>query len=254
MILNFKRFAALLFCALVCFVAVSQAREKSVVIGVSASKPSSATETYIKAIRRSGGIPIIIPITTSEAELKALLKRIDGIVMTGGEDVEPWRYGEQPIPELGGVYPDRDEFDIKLIQLAAAKKLPIMGICRGLQVMNVAFGGTLYQDIPSQLPQSKVDHYFGTKRAHKIEIKQESNLHRILGNEAVVNSVHHQSVKDLAPGFTVTAVAEDGVVEGIEMKNGKPIFGVQFHPEIFVSAGDDGFLGLFEYFVKAAKR
>ena len=120
--------------------------------------------------------------------------------------------------------------------------------------MNVAFGGTLYQDIPSQLPQSNVDHYFGTKRAHKIEIKGESNLHQILGDSALVNSVHHQSVKDLAEGFIITAVAEDGVVEGIEMKNGKPIFGVQFHPEIFVSAGENDFLGLFEYFVKAAKR
>lgn len=254
MIMNFKRFITFLFCALVCFATVAQAREKSVVIGVSASKPSSATETYIKAIRRAGGTPIIIPITTNEAELKAVLKRIDGVVMTGGEDVEPWRYGEQPTPELGGVYPERDEFDIKLIQLAAAKRLPIMGICRGAQVMNVAFGGTLYQDIPSQLPQSKVDHYFGTKRAHKIEIKQESNLHKILGDEAIVNSVHHQSVKKLAPGFIVTAVAEDGVVEGIEMESGKPIFGIQFHPEVFVAAGDDDFLGLFEYLVKAAKR
>ena len=254
MILNFKRFATLLFCVIVCVVSVSQAREKSVVIGVSASKPSSATETYIKAIRRAGGTPIIIPITTREAELKAILKRIDGVVMTGGEDVEPWRYGEQPIPELGGVYPARDEFDIKLIQMAAAKKLPIMGICRGVQAMNVAFGGTLYQDIPSQLPNSKVDHYFGTKRAHKIEIKQESRLHTILGDSAIVNSVHHQSVKDIALGFIVTAVAEDGVVEGIEMKSGKPIFGIQFHPEVFVAAGDNDFLGLFEYFVKAAKR
>ena len=256
MIFDFKRFVVVLFCVLVGFVSVSQARQKDVIIGISASKPSSATETYIKSIRRAGGVPLIIPITTSEAELKAVLKVVDGIVMTGGEDIEPWRYGEQPMPELGGVYPERDEFDIKLIQMAAAKRLPVMGICRGVQALNVAFGGTLYQDISVQLPASQVKHYFdyGTTRAHKIEIKSGSRLHEILGGEVMVNSTHHQSVKDLAPGFVVTAVAEDGVVEAIEMENGRPVFGVQFHPETFVAAGEDEFLGLFEYFVKVAGR
>ena len=106
------------------------------------------------------------------------------------------------------------------------------------------------------MPESRVKHYadYGSDKIHKIKIKKGSRLGEILGESVVVNSTHHQSVKDLAPGFVVTAVAEDGVVETIEMENGRPIFGVQFHPEAFVAAGDDEFLGLFEYFVKEAGR
>lgn len=256
MICNMKRFVAILISLCFCVIYIAQAREKKVVIGISASKPSSATETYVKSVRRAGGVPLIIPITSDEAELKAVLKVVDGIIMTGGEDIAPHLYGEEPIPELGKVYAERDEFDLKLIKMAVEKKLAVMGICRGVQVMNVAFGGTLYQDIPVQLPESRVKHYadYGSDKIHKIKIKKGSRLGEILGESVVVNSTHHQSVKDLAPGFVVTAVAEDGVVEAIEMENGRPIFGVQFHPEAFVAAGDDEFLGLFEYFVKEAGR
>lgn len=254
MICKLKRFVTIVLLILVCILP-SQAREKRVVIGISASKPSSATETYVQAVRRAGGVPLIIPITADDIELQTLLKVVDGVIMTGGEDVEPWRYGHEPIPELGGVYPERDEFDIKLLRMAAERRLPIMGICRGLQVMNVAFGGTLYQDIPTQIPDKSINHSTGSGkiRAHKIAVKQGTRLHKIIGDSAVVNSTHHQSVQQLAPGFRITAVAEDGVVEGIEMANGRPIFGVQFHPEVFVSSGEDEFLGLFEYFIKAAK-
>ena len=256
MICNMKRFVAILISLCFCVIYIAQAREKKVIIGISASKPSSATETYVKSVRRAGGVPLIIPITSEEVELKAVLKVVDGIIMTGGEDIAPHLYGEEPIPELGKVYAERDEFDLKLIKMAVEKKLAVMGICRGVQVMNVAFGGTLYQDIPVQLPESRVKHYadYGSDKIHKIKIKKGSCLGEILGESVVVNSTHHQSVKDLAPGFVVTAVAEDGVVEAIEMENGRPIFGVQFHPEAFVAAGDDEFLGLFEYFVKEAGR
>ena len=116
MICNLKRFVTIVLLILVCILP-SQAREKRVVIGISASKPSSATETYVQAVRRAGGVPLIIPITADDAELQAVLKVVDGVIMTGGEDVEPWRYGHEPIPELGGVYPERDEFDIKLLRI-----------------------------------------------------------------------------------------------------------------------------------------
>lgn len=233
----------------------AEARTKQPIIGISAASPSSASQTYIKAVRRAGGVPLIIPFTSNEQELKAIVKRIDGIIMTGGEDVAPKRYGEEPRPELGEVSLERDDFDIKLIKAAASAKLPILGICRGVQVMNVAFGGSLYQDIPSQIPTSKVTHNGRSSRtrAHAIEIKEGTLLAELLGSRIEVNSTHHQAVKQLAPGFIVSATAEDGVVEAIESTNAKCIFGVQFHPEVFTAAGEDDFLGLFKYFIKACK-
>ena len=248
-----KRLLFILFFAVVGLSTSVDAREKRPVIGISASKPSSATVTYVNAVRAVGGVPVIIPITTDGAELDAILKRVDGIILTGGEDILPKRYGEESLPELGEVYLERDDFDIMLTQKAVEKRLPVFGICRGLQVMNVAFGGTLYQDIPSQLPQSKVKHKTSDIQSHKISIKEGTLLQELLGDETTVNTIHHQSVKDLAPGFVISATSEDGVVEGIESKKMKCVFGVQFHPEMLVREGYDKFLALFDYLIKCAR-
>ena len=223
------------------------------IVGVSASETDAASVpiTYVNAIKKAGGVPLVIPMTTDEKQLEAVLNVIDALVMTGGEDVDPLKYfGEQPHPNLGTVVPYRDEFDYKLIRMAVAKGIPVLGICRGEQMLNVAFGGTLIQDIPTQVKGTYVKHSQKAPRnyaTHTITIEKGSKLNQILGvTEINVNSYHHQAVKDVAPGFKATAYSKDGVIEAIEMIGNPKVMGVQFHPEGFVSAGDDTFIGLFK--------
>ena len=197
---------------------------------------------------------MVITMTGDETELAEVLNRVDAVILTGGEDIEPSRYGEEAVPELEEVYLERDDFDIKLMRIAADKGLPVLGICRGLQVMNVAFGGTLYQDIPSQIPESKITHKVnaGNNVAHEISISKGTVLHELLGETAGVNSSHHQSVKQLAPGFVISAVSEDGVVEAIEKADAECVIGVQFHPEGFVANGNDSLLPIFKHLIGCA--
>ena len=231
------------------------------IIGVSSVANESSTSaplSYINSVKKAGGIPLVIPLTSDKEELARILEVIDGLVMTGGEDIDPLKwFNEEPVRALGNIAPERDEFDITLIRMAVEKGLPVLAICRGEQAMNVAFGGTLYQDIPSQVEGTFVKHRqnapsnYGT---HTIDIDKSSNLYTILGSESVVvNSYHHQAVKDIAKGFKITARAKDGVVEAIEKEGDQFVFGVQFHPEGMVSRGDDTFLPLFEAFIKASK-
>ncbi len=236
------------------------------IIGVSSTAEegmAAAPLTYINAIKKAGGVPLVIPMTSDSTELARVLGVIDGLVMTGGEDVDPLKnYGEEPLRAMGEIAPKRDAFDMLLAKMAVARGVPVLGICRGCQVLNVAFGGTLYQDIPSQVPTSTVKHRQSAPReygTHSIHIESGSVLHSLLLVDSIaVNSYHHQAVKDIAPCFKVTARSSDGIVEAIEpigaaRKDVKNVLGVQFHPEGLVSAGDDTFLPLFNWLINIVK-
>lgn len=223
--------------------------------------------SYVESVRRAGGVPLIVPVTVDDAQIAAIVKSVDGVVMTGGEDIDPLRwYNEEPLRALGDVSPTRDEFDFKLALETVRRGKPILGICRGHQVLCVAFGGTLYQDIPSQLPKSFVKHRQGntprTHGTHTIEIEDGTLLEKLVGRKSIrVNSFHHQAVKKCPAGFKVTAMSKDGIVEGIERvasltgyaDGGGLIMGVQFHPEEFAAFEGGEFLAIFRHLVECAR-
>lgn len=232
----------------------------SPLIGLSANRLSNEgsriSGTYVKAVQMAGGIPVIIPVTTDGAVLRAIVSNLDGIIMTGGEDIDPAWYKESHRKELGEVDSIRDIYDLKLLKLAMDRNIPLLGICRGEQLINVAFGGTLYQDIPSQREQH-LKHYQelpGSNPTHKVVVKSGSLLANILEEDTLsVNSFHHQGIKDLAPGFTPVAYSTDGIIEGIEAWPDRPVLAVQWHPESLTSAGDTTMLKLFRFLVEKAE-
>lgn len=243
---------------------------KTPIIGISGFTDGGSCEapmTYIKSVRLAGGVPMVIPVTSDDAQIEAVVNAIDGLVMTGGEDFDPLKwYGEEPLRALGEVVPSRDEFDVKLIRAAVAKGIPVLGICRGEQLMAVAFGGSLWQDIPSQIKDSFVKHRqsptASANGTHSITIEKGSFIEKAIGTDkAVVNSFHHQAIKDVPEGFKVVARSADGIVEGVERTGrldgkyadgGGLIMGLQFHPEGMINGGNLQFLGVFKRLVDEA--
>jgi putative glutamine amidotransferase len=188
---------------------------------------------YVDGIARAGGTPFILPLMTiPDAPYRRMVEALDGIILTGGEDPSPHLYGEAPQHGLGEVAYERDLAELALIRLAVELKKPILGICRGMQILNVALGGTLIQDIPRQVPGSYQHAQKGSKQygTHTVRLEPGFLASAFGQTEVFVNSSHHQAVKDPAPGFTVTGRAGDGVIEAIESENGLMI-GVQWHPE-----------------------
>ena len=242
---------------------------KKPLIGVSGytdSAKNMVNTTYTTAVRQAGGIPVIIPVTTDDEVIEATVAALDGLVMTGGADYDPLKwYGEEPVNELGEIQPTRDEFDVKLVRAAVKRGIPVLGICRGEQLFAVAFGGSLWQDIPSQIPASYVKHRQGTTPGsygtHSIVIDANSTLAKIVGGtDYIVNSFHHQAINRVPKGFSVIARSADGIVEAVERTGaldaqfedgGGIILGVQFHPEALVGGGDKTALKVFKYLVDA---
>lgn len=250
------------FVLLLPFVSVflfAQQSDRTPIIGISGYVDGTTAKlgmTYVESVRKGGGIPFILPLSTDTLMIDDLLNNIDGLIMSGGEDIDPLIYGEEPHIMLGKVTHQRDTFDLQLIKRAIKKKIPILGICRGEQALNVAMGGTLYQDIPSQI-ENAIEHSQKEARnyaSHPIQIEENTILSSLLKcKTAMVNSFHHQSIKELAPGLIVCAISPDGIIEGVESEDGLSI-GVQFHPEGFVFHGDNQFLPLFEWIVEKAKK
>jgi putative glutamine amidotransferase len=214
-------------------------------------------KTYIDAVVTAGGAPFLIPSIDDESALRALYERIDGLLLAGGGDIEPHHYGEAPLPALGVVDALRDRTELPLVRWAVAEGKPVLGICRGAQMVNVALGGALYQDIPSQIDTSlnHSDSYARqdwTYLAHTLRLSPDSRLRRILGSDELpINSLHHQSIKTVAPGLTAVGWAPDGVIEAIEGTNGHFLIGVQCHPEALQSEVDPRWRALFRRFIEA---
>lgn len=209
---------------------------------------------YFTAVAKAGGLPVMLPLVDSEAAADALLDRVDGLLMSGGGDMDPRYYGEQPHPKLGTIEPERDQTELLLARRALARSMPILAICRGEQVLAVALGGTLWQDIPSQVPGAlkhaqQAPRWYAT---HGIRVEPGTRLAEILGaTELSVNSFHHQAVRTLPPGFRLAAAAPDGIIEAFEAEHGFAL-GIQWHPESFAPRGGE-FDALFRAHAEAAR-
>ncbi len=209
------------------------------------------------AIADAGGLPVYIPTGLAEDVLRDLYERVDAVLLPGGPDVDPVYYGEERHPETKIIDDARDSLELTLARWTYADDRPLFGICRGHQVMNVAFGGTLVQDIPSEvktdLRHDTPDGLPRTTIEHSVELAPDSRLASILGTTKVgVNSLHHQAVERPAPGVLITGYSPDGVVEALEAPDKQFVLSVQWHPEDLYT-GDDSMKRLFESFVEAAR-
>ena len=194
---------------------------------------------YSRAVEAEGGLAVILPPMGSGRGLRQFVDRIDGILISGGDfDIHPSFYGEKAIRGLGKIKPERTEFELELTRLALKRNVPLLGICGGAQTINVALGGSLYQDITSQCPNAGA-HQQGEKKetgGHRIQIAPGTRLRRIVKEPILeVNTTHHQAVKQLGKGLMINATAEDGLIEGIESPNHSFVLGVQWHPEALAS-------------------
>lgn len=190
---------------------------------------------YVNAVLRAGHVPVVLPRAESRETLAAMLDRVDVLMLAGGCDLDPATFGAEPSPNLGRVVKERDTLELALLDEAVRRRMPVVGICRGIQVINVYCGGTLYQDLPSEWDgPALTEHQRPDKpweAVHDITIVEGTLLARLLGRTRIgVNSTHHQAIRQLGQGLTVTARADDGVIEAIEARD-LPIVGVQFHPE-----------------------
>ncbi|HXV78583.1 MAG TPA: gamma-glutamyl-gamma-aminobutyrate hydrolase family protein [Candidatus Binatia bacterium] len=212
-------------------------------------------QRYCRAIQEAGGIPLILPPVASQARLHRILERLDGVLISGGNfDIDPSYYGEKPIRALGLIKNDRTEFELELVKLAWHRNLPLLGICGGVQAINVALGGSLYQDIPTQLPHAiRHEHPKGDKVRHRIIVRSRTLLRRIVQKQTLkVNTTHHQAVKNVGKELVINATAQDGLIEGLESSCHSFVLGVQWHPEILLK--DPCQRRIFFSFISASER
>ena len=221
-------------------------------------------QAYLSAVIAAGGIPVLLPLGLDDLRLLRALDCADGLLLAGGEDVAAELFGEQPHPKLGKVDAERDAAEMALAKRALEMGMPLLAVCRGIQTLNVAAGGTLYQDIPSQLPDALKHHCFYPEYprdhiAHTVEIEPGSRLAAIVGQDGTlpyrvtVNSLHHQSIKDLGAGLRIVAQAPDGIIEAAEGEGSAWVVAVQWHPEELAPTRAD-MSALFRAFVEAASQ
>jgi len=240
---------------------------KRAIIGISSSiivdnsgsfagyKRAYVNKDYVDAVIRAGGVPLIIPFSTDKEVIISQAQLIDGLILSGGHDISPYNYGQEPSQKIGETFPERDTYEMILLEESKKRNIPILGICRGFQLINVAAGGTLYQDL-SLIPGNILKHNQvsnPTLKTHKVEIKENSFISSIFGKETMVNSFHHQVINKVANDFIVVAKARDGVVEAIEHKTYKFLVAVQWHPEMLAVECEKA-RELFTRFIEEAKK
>lgn len=229
---------------------------KKPVIGITARVEKDQTYTldpvYAKAILQSGGLPLIVTIVEEE-DIPLLCERLDGLIVTGGGDINPTLYGEEPHPSLGAVYPGSDEYEKELITEFLKLDKPFMGMCRGLQMLNITLGGTNYQDLEAEFEGKLYQHLqlaMRTHRTHSVELEEDSRLYEIMGEKKFhVNSFHHQGVRKVSDQLRVAARAADGLVEALESDHYQFVLGIQWHPEEFALQNDQASINIFDRFV-----
>lgn len=213
-------------------------------------------ENYMESVLRAGGLPVLLPHVFDRETARALLASLDGLLLAGGGDVRPSVYGEEMLPACGEPDDHRDEFELLMIREAIEMGMPIFGVCRGIQVLAVAMGGTLYQDIESQLGIEKLRHSqeppYG-EAVHTVRFEKDGLFARVTGTEEMqTNSMHHQAIKHPGERLIIEGVSEDGVVEAVRAKDDDGIFAVQFHPE-YLSDHNEQAARLFDHFVAKAR-
>jgi putative glutamine amidotransferase len=213
---------------------------------------------YVAGVAGAGGVPVVLPPILEAAEEMA--RGIDGLLLTGGSDLHPSYYGEEPLPELDVTLPARDAFEMEILGHAFQRGVPVFGICRGMQVLNVALGGTLYQDLASQIEGSSIAHRQQMPKwqwTHEVEVDAASKVAKIVQvTDLRVNSYHHQAIKGLADGLVAAASASDGVIEAVESRDlsERWLIGVQWHAEAMREMEGPEHRNLFEAHVAAAER
>ncbi len=206
---------------------------------------------YMDGITEAGGIPVMLPLTHDEGEIEELLDHMHGILLTGGHDVSPALYNEEPLKECAQTIEERDRMEMILLKKTLERDMPVLGICRGIQFLNVFTGGTLYQDLPTQRP-TKTEHHQSPPydiSVHEVTIKDDSKLFKLLGKSSIrVNSYHHQAIKDIGEDLKIMAISEDGLTEAVEMPDKRFVWAVQWHPE-FSFRSDENSMKIFEEFI-----
>lgn len=225
--------------------------KKKPIIGISSSliidqsgmfpgyKRAYVNKDYVDAVLENGGIPFIIPFSHSKYCIRAQVMAIDGLILSGGQDIFPLNYGEEPSQKLGDIFPERDQYEYSLLGEAMKIGIPILGICRGAQIINTYLGGTLNQDLSYMEHSSSILKHWQAHspelRTHSVVIEKQSKLNKIFTNETIlVNSFHHQTINKLGNEIKATAFAKDGVIEAIEHVSYPFMVGIQWHPEMLI--------------------
>lgn len=212
---------------------------------------------FFNAVREAGGVPVLLPLENNPADVAEILDRLDGFLYPGGPDINPLLFGEETLPECGNIIPQRDRVELELMPEILKTKKPVLGICRGIQSMNVALGGTLIQDIPAQVKSKvRIGHYQkagNPVRTHLVRVVKDTLLYDIVKKDTLqVNSFHHQSCRELGRGVVLDASAADGVVEAISLAEHPFFLGLQWHPEHLFS-NDEDTMKIWKAFVSSCK-